>query len=94
MVPHAERPHGSRMSTDPMTPPAAALPRRTILYVTIDDADYMVSIADRGADALAASGRIGRQLADALKAEARRRVEQGSFFGHVAYASVLAAKPD
>jgi ubiquinone/menaquinone biosynthesis C-methylase UbiE len=63
-------------------------------FVQIDDADYMVSIADRGADTLAGSGRIGPQLADALKAEARRRVERGSFFGHIAYASVLAAKPE
>jgi arsenite methyltransferase len=59
----------------------------------IADADYMVSIADRGADTLVASGRVGRNLADALKAEARRRVEDGSFFGHVAYASLVAGKP-
>jgi hypothetical protein len=59
----------------------------------VADADYMVSIADRGADALVANGRIGRDLADALKAEARRRVEEGSFFGHIAYASLVAGKP-
>ncbi|HEX6015765.1 MAG TPA: hypothetical protein VFY87_28965 [Geminicoccaceae bacterium] len=53
----------------------------------------MVSIADRGADTLVANGRIGRDLADALKAEARRRVEDGSFFGHIAYASLVAGKP-
>jgi arsenite methyltransferase len=62
-------------------------------FVQIADADYMVSIADRGVDTLAASGRIGRELADALKAEARRRVEGGSFFGHIAYASLIAGKP-
>jgi ubiquinone/menaquinone biosynthesis C-methylase UbiE len=62
-------------------------------FVQIHDADYMVSIADRGVDTLATAGRIGRELADALKAEARRRVGDGSFFGHIAYASVLAAKP-
>jgi SAM-dependent methyltransferase len=61
-------------------------------FVQTHDADYMISIADRGADTLAASGRIGHDLAAALKAEARRRVEDGSFFGHVAYASVLAQK--
>ena len=63
-------------------------------FVQIHDADYMVSIADRGADALAASGRIGRELADALKAEARRRVQEGSFFGHIAYASLIASRPN
>jgi SAM-dependent methyltransferase len=62
-------------------------------YVQVDDPDYMLTIADRGADALAEDGRIGRELADALKAEARRRVAGGSFFGHVAYASLTASKP-
>jgi arsenite methyltransferase len=62
-------------------------------YVQLDDPDYMVSIADRGADALAASGRIGTPLADGLKAEARRRVGAGTFFGHVAYLSVCATRP-
>jgi ubiquinone/menaquinone biosynthesis C-methylase UbiE len=66
---------------------------RSYGFVQIGDADYMISIADRGADTLAANGRIGRELAEALKAEARRRVGDGSFFGHVAYASVLADKP-
>jgi hypothetical protein len=28
-----------------------------------------------------------------LKAEARRRVEAGTFFGHIAYASLTARKP-
>ena len=46
----------------------------------------------RGSDALAVSGAIGSGLAEALKAEARRRVA-GAFFGHVAYASLTAAKP-
>jgi ubiquinone/menaquinone biosynthesis C-methylase UbiE len=62
-------------------------------FVQTHDADYMVSIADRGADTLASSGRIGADLASALKAEARRRVDEGSFFGHIAYASLVARKP-
>jgi SAM-dependent methyltransferase len=67
---------------------------RSYGFVQIHDADYMVSIADRGVDTLVASGRIGSPLGAALKAEARRRVEDGSFFGHIAYASVQARKPD
>jgi SAM-dependent methyltransferase len=63
-------------------------------YVQVDDPDYMLSIADRGADTLAAAGTIGRELADALKTEARRRVAAHAFFGHVAYASLTARKPD
>ena len=54
----------------------------------------MLSIADRGAEALAAAGTIGRELAEALKAEARRRVAAGIFFGHVAYACLTATRPD
>jgi hypothetical protein len=54
---------------------------------------YMLSVVDRGADMLLASGRIGDGLASALKAEARRRAEAGTFFGHIAYASLTARKP-
>ena len=62
-------------------------------FVQIHDADYMVSIADRGAETMLANRRIGADLSAALKAEARRRVDEGSFFGHIAYASLLASKP-
>jgi hypothetical protein len=47
---------------------------------------------DRGADALAAEGRIGPDLAEALKAEGRRRAEAGNFFGYMAYATLVACK--
>ncbi len=65
---------------------------RSYGYHGVLDTDYMLTIVDRGADALAATGRIGTALADALKAEARRRVEIGTFFGHLAYASVVALR--
>ncbi len=52
----------------------------------------MLSVVDRGADLLGASGTIGEELVDALKAEARRRVVAGAFFGHIAYGSVMARK--
>ena len=48
---------------------------------------------DLGADALVTSGRIGVDMAAALKAEARRRVASGDFFGHIAYVSLVARKP-
>ena len=54
---------------------------------------YMLSVVDRGADILHHSGAIGQETAGALKAEARRRVEAGTFFGHIAYASLTARKP-
>jgi hypothetical protein len=53
----------------------------------------MISIVDRGADLLAGQRHIGADLAAALKAEAPRRIDTDSFFGHIAYASVTARKP-
>lgn len=52
-----------------------------------------MSWIDRGADALAQSGMISNELADELKAEGRRRTENGTFFGYMAYASLAAQKP-
>lgn len=65
---------------------------RSFGYVQVDEPDYMLSIVARGADALVAAGRIGEALAEALKAEGRRRAEAHSFFGHIAYASLTARK--
>ena len=67
-------------------------PTRSHGFVETGAGGYMLTIVDRGADILAASGAIGDELAASLKAEARRRVQAGGFFGHVAYAAVIAAK--
>lgn len=67
--------------------------QRSMGIVETDAPDYMLTVADRGADVLAVSGRIGAELAQALKNEARRRVENGSFFGSIAYGSLVASKP-
>ena len=61
-------------------------------FVETTDPEYMLTIVDRGADVLAASGRIGADLADSLKKEARRRAAEGCFFGSIAYASLIAKK--
>jgi ubiquinone/menaquinone biosynthesis C-methylase UbiE len=53
---------------------------------------YMLTVVERGADLLVAAGQIGVELGSALKAEASRRAEEGSFFGHVAYGSLTARK--
>jgi SAM-dependent methyltransferase len=73
---------------------AGFVPRRLRSHgvIQVDDPDYLLSVADRGADALASSGRIGPDLAAALKSEARRRVAAHAFFGHIAYASVVATR--
>jgi hypothetical protein len=66
---------------------------RSYGFAEIAGGDYMLSVVDRGADLLRARGEIGDETADALKAEARRRVELGTFFGHIAYASVVGHTP-
>jgi hypothetical protein len=53
----------------------------------------MITIIDRGADLLVASGSIGAAQAEALKAEARRRVQAGEFFGQISFLSVIARTP-
>jgi SAM-dependent methyltransferase len=62
-------------------------------YVETDDPAYMLTLVDRGADALASSGRIDTATAEALKEEARLRARAGTFFGHIAYASIVGRKP-
>jgi ubiquinone/menaquinone biosynthesis C-methylase UbiE len=60
-------------------------------YATIADG-YMMTVLERGVALLEGRGTIGSDLARALEAEGRRRVEGGTFFGHIAYAS-LTARP-
>jgi hypothetical protein len=54
----------------------------------------MTSVIDRGVALMMAAGDIGEALGEALRAEARRRAVAGSFFGHIAYASLAARKPE
>jgi ubiquinone/menaquinone biosynthesis C-methylase UbiE len=62
-------------------------------YVEAPSGGYTLSIIDRGAAVLVASGAIGAEAAESLKAEAHRRSDAGTFFGHIAYASLIAQKP-
>ena len=62
-------------------------------YVEAGDGSYMLTMIDRGVDLLRGSEQIGEELAAALKAEARRRAAAGTFFGHIAYGSLVAQKP-
>jgi SAM-dependent methyltransferase len=62
-------------------------------YLQTDQLEYMLSLVDRGADALVSSGRIGPELGAALQAEARRRAEADEFFGFIGFASFIARKP-
>jgi SAM-dependent methyltransferase len=70
----------------------ATMPMRSYGYVEATGGAYMLTWIDRGADALAAGGHISRETAAALKAEAQRRSAAGAWFGHIAFASILAQK--
>jgi hypothetical protein len=62
-------------------------------YMQNTNPEYMMTIVSRGIDALTGARRIGRDVADALRAEARRRADAGEFFGHIGYVSVVGRKP-
>ncbi len=62
-------------------------------YLQTSEPDYFLTLVDRGADALAGWSRIDGAMAEALKKEARRRVESDEFFGFIAFASLIARKP-
>jgi ubiquinone/menaquinone biosynthesis C-methylase UbiE len=62
-------------------------------YVDTSTSGLLFAWVRRGADILHTTGRIGSDLAEAFKTEARRRAEIGAFFGHVTYVSLTAQKP-
>jgi ubiquinone/menaquinone biosynthesis C-methylase UbiE len=59
-------------------------------YVQTEKPAYMLTLVDRGADLLVTGGTITAEHAEALKAEARRRVSSGEFFGQISFLSVIA----
>ena len=62
-------------------------------YVQSLQPDYLLTLVDRGADALVGWGRIRPGLAEALKVEARQRVESHEFYGSITFVSLIARKP-
>lgn len=62
-------------------------------YMQNTNPEYMLTIVGRGIDALTGSRRIGRDVAESLRAEARRRAEAGEFFGHIGYVGVVGRRP-
>ena len=69
------------------------MPMRCHGYVEAPDAGYMLTWIDRGADALLGAGKIDSDAAHAHKAEAQRRSIEKTWFGHIAFASILGRKP-
>lgn len=66
---------------------------RSYGFAEVGKDGYMLTVVDRGADTLSGQGCIGAETATALKEEARRRLRSGQFFGHIAYAGLIARKP-
>lgn len=66
---------------------------RSYGYTSLPEPSYMFTLVDRGADLLLGAGRIGPEMTDALKAEARRRAEVDQFYGLIVFASTVARKP-
>jgi len=62
-------------------------------YVKVSDPKYLLTVVDRGADMIEAEDTIGSNLATALKAEVRRRVEENRFYGEIMFGSLVAKKP-
>jgi SAM-dependent methyltransferase len=59
-------------------------------HIEDESPTYMLSLITFGAEVLATSGIIAPGTANALKDEAHQRARNGRFFGHIAYASLLA----
>jgi ubiquinone/menaquinone biosynthesis C-methylase UbiE len=70
-----------------------ASPLRSYGLVETSKPGLTLTWVDRGADLLAGRGQISKELAAALKAEAKRRAESNEFFGYMAYASMVGRKP-
>ncbi|MEM7238037.1 MAG: methyltransferase domain-containing protein [Pseudomonadota bacterium] len=62
-------------------------------YVAEREATYFLTVIDRGADRMVEEGVLFLETAEALKAEARRRVSEDTFFGFMSYVSQIATKP-
>ncbi len=62
-------------------------------YVAEGEAAYFSTVIDRGADRMAETGLLFPETAEAMKAEAQRRVSEDKFFGFMSYVSQIAHKP-
>ena len=69
------------------------MPMRSYGYMESLDGGYMLTWIDRGADVLKSIGRISAETAEAFKAEAKHRSISKTWFGHIAFASILGRKP-
>ena len=62
-------------------------------YVQTHAPDYLESLMARGVDTAARRGEIAPELAEGFKAETKRRIADGTFYGAIVFISILARKP-
>ena len=62
-------------------------------YVQTVEAEYLLSLIERGVTAAESAGDCGPELSRGFYAEARRRVEEGTFYGAILFVSLIAMKP-
>lgn len=62
-------------------------------YVQTERPDYLLTFIARGMDMAVRQGDCGPELAEAMNAEARQRAADGTFYGAIVFASVIAQKP-
>jgi ubiquinone/menaquinone biosynthesis C-methylase UbiE len=62
-------------------------------YLAKGSAAYFLTLVTRGADFMVNDGSVSEETAESLKAEAKSRVENGSFFGFISFNSVIAHRP-
>jgi ubiquinone/menaquinone biosynthesis C-methylase UbiE len=67
---------------------------RSFNFIETEDPATTANWFRRGADGLVKEGRIGTDLAAALKAEIERRVAAGTYFGGMKYDSLISRKPE
>ncbi len=65
---------------------------RSYNFIETEDPATTANWFRRGADGLVSEGRIGAELAEALKAEIDRRVAAGIYFGYMKYDSLICRK--
>ncbi len=63
-------------------------------YVKISEPRYLVTLIERGAEAIAATGTIGPEVVAAMRAEAERRICATAFYGQIMFACLVAQKPN
>jgi SAM-dependent methyltransferase len=61
-------------------------------YTQAGSSAYLLSLVERGIDVLRDGASITAATAEALKGEAHARAANGTFFGHIAYASAIARR--